>query len=888
MIKRFQIIFFLLISIFFVPSCSTEKNNLLNRSYHGMTAHYNGYFNANELIKLSITSYNSSLKEDYYSILPIQPLPNKTEVVGLYSSIDTAIAKCTKVIQNHSMPSNDRPSKKKVEYNQWIDENWITIGIADFYRRDYDAAKKNFEFVKKFYSNDPTVFIADLWVAKTNIELGNYTEALFSLTNLDKAIEEEAIAKAEKKAEGFFKKKSKEKKTKKNKKAKFPKKIKFDLEKTKADLALKKNNKEDAIKYLEESLKFAKKQIDKARVHFILAQLYESIYKNSQAKVHYSKVLKYNCPYEMNFSARIKRAFMGGDEKLRKELMRMLRDPKNSEFKDQIYYALADMELQIGNKPKAKEYLTSSAFYSTNNTRQKGLAYEKLGNLSFSERNYVFAQKYYDSCVTAITDQYPNYEGVKNKAVKLADLVKAVETFQLEDSLQMIAKLPENERVIFVENVIKKIKKDEEQRKKMQAIRLLELQKNQNLVAQNNDVNGNKWYWNNVKTRSEGFDEFKKLWGVRVNEDNWRRSEKTSYASFDTNEDDSTTTKNDSIPKVEKDTLTVELLMSRVPLTDSAIAISKIRLLSSLYDAGVIYKEQLLENEMAVQQFTAVLARQFESDFNLLSAYQLYRIYAESDKPKAEIQKEYILNMFPNSDYANYLRDPDYFIKKKERDALAEQEYLAILNRYKRGLYAPVISKADEVITAEKDNIFRAKYMLLKAMSIGQTKENKQELIPVLDQLVLEYPKTDEEIRALELLAIIKNGISLNVPIDLSSKSIYAYDDKVVHYVIVFLDKDVSSNAEKTKVSDFNREFFSRDKLKTSSKIYGDDQSVIFVEGFETDLKATEYIRIFKSTRKHLLDLQKAKIILISRDNMKILFETRKLEEYEDFMLEYY
>ena len=135
---------------------------------------------------------------------------------------------------------------------------------------------------------------------------------------------------------------------------------------------------------------------------------------------------------------------------------------------------------------------------------------------------------------------------------------------------------------------------------------------------------------------------------------------------------------------------------------------------------------------------------------------------------------------------------------------------------------------------------------------------------------------------------IIKTGVSKNEPIDFTSKSIYTYDEKSPHWVMIFLNKDQTSNAEKSKVSDFNREFFSRDKLKINSKIYGSDQSVIIVEDFETDLKSLEYIRVFKNTRKYLLDLQKAKIVPITKENLRILFETQKLKEYEDFILEYY
>ncbi|MFN5785784.1 MAG: hypothetical protein ACK457_07415, partial [Flavobacteriia bacterium] len=116
--------------ILLVVACSTEKNTLINRSFHGMTARYNGYFNANELIRQSVTAFRTNLKEDYYSVLTIDPLPNEEQVVGMYPAIDTAITKCTKVIQRHSMPSNDRPSQKKEEHNKWIDENWTTIGIA--------------------------------------------------------------------------------------------------------------------------------------------------------------------------------------------------------------------------------------------------------------------------------------------------------------------------------------------------------------------------------------------------------------------------------------------------------------------------------------------------------------------------------------------------------------------------------------------------------------------------------------------------------------------------------------------------------------------------------------------------------------------------------------
>ncbi len=863
--------------IILAAACSTEKNTLLNRTYHGTTARYNGYFNANELLRQSMTTYRSSLKENFYEILPIDPLPDEKEVIGLYPAIDTAVAKCTKVIQKHSMPSNDKPSKKKEEHNPWIDENWITIGIAQYYRRDYDGAMKNFNFVKKFYANDPSIYVGELWMAKTNIELGKYTEAGFNLASIDKAIEQQESQEKEK-----TKSKKKGKDKKEGKPAEFPAKLRFDLEKTKADLALRRGDKENAIKHLKSSLEHAKKSGDKARVNYVIAQIYESMGSNTEAKSYYSNVLKYNAPYEMNFNARLKRAFMGGDEKVEKELKKMLKDAKNAEFKDQIYYALADIETQKGNIPKTKEYLTLSAFYSTNNTRQKGMSYERLGNFSYTERNYVSAQKYYDSCAKVIGDDYPNADAIRNKALKLADLVVAVETAYYEDSVQRIARMSEDDREAFIKDVIKKLQEEEKKRKEAEAKRLRELQENQNQFVDNGG-SGSKWYFNNAKTRSQGFEEFKKLWGTRENEDDWRRSDKTTLVINQNTDGDSSEV---VINNVSPDSLTVDMLLANIPLSDSAMKVSTDRLLESLYASGVIYKEQLNEPELAKKQFTAVLDKELICDVDLSSSYQLYKMKEGNDA--ANVHKDHIMINYPNSDYANYLRDPNFFIKRKEMEALAVQEYVTILERYNRGVYYPVIAKADQVIDNEPTNPYRAKYLLLKAMCMGQLSSNKQELLPVLERVVAEYPATDEAKRAQEMIQVIKNGYSANIEVDFNKVSAFKFDDKSPQWIMIFLGKDESANLSKTKVSDFNKEFFSRDKLKVSSKIYGEDQSIILVQDFATDLKAKEYLRVFKQTRKHLLDLQKAKILIITQENMKVLFESKNLAEYELFHDENY
>jgi len=879
---------FLKLTVFFfltvLVACSTEKDTFISRNYHGATAHYNGYFNANELLNTAMKGYRDGIKEDYYANLPLNPLPNEEEVKNMYVPIDTAVAKCTRVIQRHAMPSMDKPSQKREEWNRWIDENWLTIGIANYYRRDYDLALKNFSYINRFFAGDKTMYIAEMWMARTYIQQGNYTEAGFCIARLDKAAEEVLGSDKGSKSKSKSKSKKKKKKGDEEEVPDFPKSLFFDLAYTKALLAEKRGEKENMIKALEESLEYAKRKHPRARIHYALGQLKEEKGDRGGASMHYAKVLKYNPTYEMAFNARLKNALNSGGEKVKASLLKLLKDPKNAEFKDQVYYTLGLIAKQEGDEPKTIENFTNSAFYSTTNKRQKGLSYENLGDIYFGKKDYYRAQKYYDSCARVIPETYPNYEGVKRKAEKLQSLVVAIETAQLEDSLQRISTMSSEDQYAFAEKVIAQMKADEAKRKELEAIRLATLQQQQ---ASKANQNSGKGYWGNPKAKQEGFEEFKRQWGQRANEDDWRRSEKVQFATFDDPKDDSLGTKKPvDISSSPLDSLTPEMLLANVPNTDSTLAQSQERMMKALFDAGKIYQDQLNETGLAETQYNTIVGKPFESEYKLLAAYQMYRMYQPTD-PKATVQRDYILTNYPTSDYAGYLRDPDYFIKKKEREKQTQVDYLKDLERYENGLYYLVVTKANSVITEQKDNPYLPKYYLLKAKAQAKLNEDKRTLLPTLDTLIMKYPGTDEARKGTEMRNIILNGYSSNTVVDFNKKGLYEYTDKEPFTVIIFLEGNVNNNVAKTRVVDFNKEFFSKSKLNIASKELG-TQSTILVREFPTEALASDYAKTYKKTRQHLLDMQKFKILYVSQSNLKILFETGKLAEYEVFFTEYY
>jgi len=864
-----------IVGIALLFACSTENNSFMNRTYHSTTARYNGHFNATELMRVAMKTYTDSRKEDFYSILPVNPLPNQLEVKGIYPAIDTAVVKCSKVILNHSMPSAENMAMKTVEHNTWIDENWLTVGKAFYFRRDYDKAMSNFLFVKRFFTKDPSMFEAELWIAKINIELRKYADAKLSLDGLNE------ISQAQKKRKfidfiPFYKPTPDP-----NQEPELPrmkKSLQFDIYKAYADLAVRRKDNEAAAEGLNLAISKCKSGKEKARLHFILGQIYQQNRNLDSASIHFNLANKASASFEISFNARLNRAMSGSSSNLSRDLNRMLRDAKNATYKDQIYYALASFELNRRDKPKAMVYFTKSVFFSTTNKRQKALSYEKMGDLTFADKNYVSAQKYYDSCSRFISDDYPNGELVKSRAIKLSDLVKAIETANFEDSVQRIAKLSERDRNEFLKDALKQIKEEEQKRKEQEAAKMLALQDQ----ANNNSggSNANKFVFNNPKLREAGLNEFKKTWGVRENEDDWRRSEKIVNVinAKGNNGKDSINT---VASKSKEDTLNLASLLKNIPLTEEAMKASKERLMDALFTSGVLYKEILNEEELAEIQFKKVLAQKNIGLTDLSSAFQLYKINEASGEK--ERYKDHIIDYYPNSDAAKYFKDPDFYLKQKENSKQAEKQYVALVDRYNGQDYRYVATESQKIIDKEKTNAYRAEYMLLNVLAIGQTTENKKDLIPKLKAIIAEKPGTPQAVKAKEMLDIIDKGYSKNEAANFNKTYMYDYIPTGVQYVIILLDEDDDSDDAKKLISDFSNKKFKTNRVKVSMKTSVSERNFMLVQEFPNLKIAQEYIDAYKGGYEILDDLQDNRIYIITNENLKKLIETSKFDDYKLF-----
>ena len=546
--KKLNILLIVLITVGLL-GCSRKKNGFTRRAYHNTTARYNGFFNAREIKKANVQRIYDEHKDDFSEIIPLFVYPNEEQSKAMYPDMDKIIKKTSTVIDRHSMFIKDE------EHNRWIDDCYMLMGEARFYKQEYFVGEEVFEYIAKAYNKDDVKYEALMWLARTYIVLEKMNKAESYLA----IIEQEGV----------------------------PKKYSSEFNALYADFYIRKHNYDDAIAKLSKSLESTKNKEAKRRYTYVLAQIWLKKKEYSKASELFTNVIKLKPKYDMMFNAKISRALSfdtnGENQKdIKKMLSRMVKDGKNVEFLDQIYYALADIAFKEKDEPLGIEYLQKSAALSVSNDKQKALSYLRLGELFYEKPQYIQSQAYYDSCLTVLPQNYSTYETIYERSKALTHLVDNILIVQEEDSLQSLAK-DEKHRNKVIDKLVQKAIEEEDLKK-------ADLANSENFNFLDNDnansnlPNSGKWYFYNQTTLGFGFTDFKKVWGNRKLEDNWRRSNKETVASFDeenlSNETDSASA--DSSKNKINEKTSPEYYLQFIPLTEEKMIASNNKIIESL------------------------------------------------------------------------------------------------------------------------------------------------------------------------------------------------------------------------------------------------------------------------------------------------------------------
>ncbi|MFA5816023.1 MAG: tetratricopeptide repeat protein [Bacteroidales bacterium] len=919
-------------------SCSTKKNTVVTRSYHNLTSHYNIYFNAYDSYYQGIKKSESSFKDDYNNQLPLFTYSSKEAARIILSDMDKTVKKCSKVIGMHSIKAKPKLKKgtrsdrekefyRQNEFVKWVDDAFLLMGKAYFYKRDFFPAIETFEYILSQFPDGGLTDEASLWLAMTQLELKRYPESQQILNRLQGD-------------------------------PKFNSKLKPQLEAVYADWYLRQGDLATAIPLLEKSAEEYPGKSQRIRISYVLSQVYEKSKDSVNASKWYARVNEMNPAYEMAFNARINRArlYQGGDqaaEGIRKELMKMLKDAKNIDYLDQVYFALAELEMKEGRESEGVDFYKKSIWNNTINATQKGVSYLALASYYYSREEYVPAGAYYDSCSQSLPDTYPDYQKIIALAEDVRMLSENISIAQREDSLQMIAKMTAADREKLIAGLVGAAQRKEEEAKAAQEEERLNVQSGRMSGMNNRGTFGNQlrnpggtqrgqgnqmsslsqdynsgefgnaspggnsdmsgsssWYFYNPAAISFGSIEFIKFWGRRKLEDNWRRSNKkvVSEAGDLSSEGETgeistpaANTKANAFKPTQR-----EFYLNDLPMNDTLMRESNKRVAQAFLNAGKIFKDELNRPNEAIQYFDRLNKRFPEDERLLFSYYNMYQIYTAL-KMESEVKryKDLILLKFPDSRSAKIISNPDYFKELDEERATVMKFYENTYLDYKGKSFASVLANCAKADTAFKVNPIRDKFGLLRIMAFAkQNPADTAGLVKSINDLVFKYPESEVAEPAKNLLNYIQKGPSSTIgkttrkiqigmvdPTQEQAAVEYFPDDAATHfYVVVISGANADVGKLKFRISNFNVEKYNEDFFEVASSVFDEELQIITVKNFNKKKDGMDYYQSITADPKVYEGMKDTdyRHFIISKDNYTRLYKNKNVFQYFQFFRDNY
>lgn len=696
----------------FLLACGSQKDTAMSRGMQNLTARYNYIYNSNVILDNYEEDLYQNYTDNYSEILPVYTAPEKfnpnqpVSNSGSSKELNAIIAKAQTIIADKS-------------FSNYIDESYILLGKAYYFKGDYFTAQEYFDYAAKTYQSDPAVATSALnWKARSLMQLDNLTDAALILDTVYTDLP-------------LLKKNTSEPMA------------------TIAQMFIYQDKTDEAITLLENAVKHSPLKRNRIRWTYILAQLYERQKNYRQALQHYTKVQKSNAAFELYFNANLNRIKINGllsGVKLdrEKQLAMLLRDDKNIEYIDQIYFQIAESFVEDGDIAEAEKNYNLSVRNSLKNKYQKGLSYLRIADLNFkTTRNFLKAKLYYDSTVNTLPKNYPGYQQIVKKSQNLEYLTTRYDAIALEDTLQMLAKLPESERMARVQQIIavplaKPVNSTEIIQNELFA-------ESRTGRARRTETSGGTFYFSNNTAISKGYTDFLTRWGNRKLEDNWRQSMKSSAQTTAENiakvEDaGSVADGNTGLAAGTENTASADKYLKAVPVNPQLLASSNQKIIDAYYEIASFYRQELDDQQEATRIYQLLLER-FPDNNRLASIYySLYLGYKQTDPAASARYRKLVLDKFPSTVYAKTILDPDFSVKQSEIEAAVIQQYNTVFNKYERKAFPEVISGSDKITTQYPDNAINPQLGYLRAIAIGRT-QPVDSLILAFKKISTQYPE---------------------------------------------------------------------------------------------------------------------------------------------------
>ncbi|MFV0365929.1 MAG: tetratricopeptide repeat protein [Mangrovibacterium sp.] len=875
-----------------ISSCSTKKNTFTSRNFHNLVSRYNIYFNGKEALLAGEKKIETEVADDYSRLLPVykSSLPETENMVA--SNMGYAIEKGNKLISLHSITAKPKRRKNrseaykklanKEEYNNWVDNSYILSGKAHYYLKDYIKAADEFDYVLRKFPEQPDVYYESLiWLLRCYTPMGMTEQA------------EEIIAEIE----GSLQ---------------FPEQLNSDFDIAAANYFMEQNNYTQTIAHLEQAVQNTKNKKIRARCHYILAQLYTQDGQNNKAATHFQEVAHQNVSYPMRFRAQLSALELSanGDNiaEVQETLYKLLNSQRNQDYRDQIYYALAQTELRTHHESEAAQFLQQSAAAYIDNDNQLMLTCSTLSDLYYQQEAYIASRTYYDTLFTVLNSSHPDFVELTSRYKSLIRLTDNLLLVQREDSLQRLASMGNAERDQLISQWI--IQKENENQ--LQEFQAQQQANDAQLYAQiNSGKHTSSWYFYNPQTVNIGKQKFTDQWGKRRLEDNWRRSSKGVDLFEKTEDEEYNTVATDSItattPRVNNQ-MDANFYTQDMPKTPEDWQASNDIILDALFRAGRIFKHDFENYGRSANTYEDLLQRFAENRYQLPVYFELWDSYTQmGNRRQTETYKQLILKKYAQSKYAKYLINPNYFIELEEQRSKSEASFEVAVALYQQGNYTAAAQKAKQTLAMLPDSAIIPGLKFIQLIGENKSKD-KASFDASLAQYTEQYPQSDLSSLADNIRALLPdnklNDYDALLASGYLSEEIYQQEEKqtndkgfntngdAIHFFVITYDNDAEIDVNRLKfdVANYNIDHYLKTDFDIETGVLNAQESMLLVKTFLDKDQALIYLRsiIRKPEVFRQLHDNDYNNFVISSENLRYLSEQNNLDEYLRFYKSHY
>jgi outer membrane protein assembly factor BamD (BamD/ComL family) len=454
------------------------------------------------------------------------------------------------------------------------------------------------------------------------------------------------------------------------------------------------------------------------------------------------------------------------------------------------------------------------------------------------------------------------------------------------DSLELLAFIDE----VIVEKEIREKEKEEREKKQKQ-----EQSRQSNAFFEGSGISGSSsnWYFNNPSAIALGQSEFRKIWGNRPLEDNWRRSQKAQQNVFaDTESQDLEVAEDETPQEGEEESVSSKeterlSMFATIPRSEEARNEALRKIEEAFYRLGNIYYFDLKERQNAINAFETLIDRFPQTGYKPEALYQLYLIYLDDDPDKAEIVKNQLITDFPETTYALLITNPNYQEESLAVNEILKNEYETAYRLFLDKDYDACVDIIDQAVNTYPNANFLPNLILLKILVAGKTLDLYEYQLQ-LGEFITLYPDSDVTDYAntlLEASDTYKNSL-----IKLKEAEFIIVPNDPHYFIIVFEAGQEGSDKLTVEIDLFNNAFFSMEGLKTGILKLDDSYSIVMVDQFDGQDNALLYHDLFKAEQKIISEYPSLKFdnFVISKTNFTILYETKELDNYKKFYTTHY